>query len=448
MVPDRRAGVVGGRLAGPLARVKRMVSVDRPSLLIASRLAASALNFASVPIVARAIGPDGRGVTATVVAAGYIIPIVVAVGVPTELRRRAATADFHESVRTSRLWALLTVVPSLLLALVLGELLFSSLPDGPRMAAIVCLIAAPLTVSWMCDNSVLVATGRFRALVMLQLAQPASFALTVLVLWATRTATVTSVLWANLGGTLLTFLLGILLNRVPLRGKAASLRDLQRQSVRYAGSAVAEAASNRLDQVLILPLIGAFEAGIYSVAVTISSLPIALGYAFGAAYFPVMARAHEAAEARTVSAIAIRQSLVVTLLSIGLASAFVPLAIPWVFGPSFAPAILPTLISLVGSVAMVVGFVATQLLSAEGRGGTMTTVQVVALGVAIGSLVILGPLWGAVGASVASALGFTLVALLTVRALGVPPASLRPTIRALRGGLAVLRSGPSEVRTV
>ncbi|MBN9106515.1 MAG: oligosaccharide flippase family protein [Propionibacteriaceae bacterium] len=430
------------RRSSLLRQLRQLMRVDSPALLVASRLASSALMFVSAPIVARAIGPQGRGVTSAVVAIAYLLPIVLAFGVPLELRRRTALGECDTSTRAARLWAAVTIVPSVIIAFVLTSTLFGFLAPNERVAVFLCVASAPLTVSWMCDNSVLVAQGRFRALVALQIAQPLTYTGLAVMFWLTRTATVSNVIGANLAGTVATFVLGLLLNRVTLVGKLAPVKKMARQSIRYAGSAAAEAASNRLDQVMVLPLIGAYQAGLYSVAASIAALPIAFGHALGAAYFPHVALAAEESR-RDLKASAMRHSLALGGAVCLLGAMLTPWLMPLLFGREFAGAIVPTVIALAGSVAMIGAFVGTQLLGAEGRGLMMTNAQVAAIAGAVISLVVLGPPFGAVGAAAASTMGFIVLLIMVTIGLRIGASRLVPRPDDLRSALGVLKSGIS-----
>ncbi len=375
---------------------------DTPSLLVLGKLIAAILALISAPIVARSLGPAGRGQTAATIALYQIVPIVMALGIPLEVRRLAATTSGAQALRASRFICLVSLVPATVVALVLNLALFNDFSRDARIVATLGIALSPLMVSWLCDNSVLVAHGRYRAVLVLHIAQPAIYVLFIVTAWAFGVASVASVLLGHVVGTITTFVVGILLTGISLNGPRQSCIQLLRNATKYAGSMISEVAANRLDQVIALPLLGAFQAGIYSVAVTIAAIPLTLGHALAASYFTPIARSSPGRARIELKSQASRSAIAVGVLS------FVPLliisrvGIPLIFGEEFTLAVPVTAVCLIGSVAMVASFVYSMVLTAEARGVFMTFAQLGALLTGICLLFLLGPMFGAMGAAIAS----------------------------------------------
>lgn len=383
--------------AGAFART------DSPSHLVIGRLIASALALISAPIVARAIGPEGRGETAAALALFNLVPIVLALGVPLEVRRLAAHGHASAAVRTARIFCLTALIPAAPVAILLDRLLFQGLDGSTRVVAVVGVILSPLMMSWMCDNAVLVAQRRYRAVFLLQVTPPSVYVILVLVLWIAGEARPSTVLACNIIATSATFVGAMLLTRIPVGGTRWGYRKLVGNGIRYAGSSIAEAASSRLDQVLVLPLIGAYQAGIYAVAATVSSIPLAFGQAIGASYYPLAAIAHEQDRPKLRTE-AIRTGVAAGVLVVPIAGIASVVAIPLVFGSGFTASVPVAGVLFSGAAALVIAYIGSMVLAAEGRGVQMTIAQVISLAVGVLLLMVLGPLWGALGASVASSL--------------------------------------------
>lgn len=415
----------------------RALKRDSPFLIVVANFMAMALALATAPVVARAIGPEGRGESAATLAAFAIVPIFLAIGIPLEIRRLAAQGTADPAIRASRdLW-FIAVIPATATAWALDFMVFQSLAPPARLLAFIGVVSAPLTMSWTCDVSVLIAQARYRAVMLLRLTQPVIFFVGAFSIWMLGNLSVTVILAINIVATAVTATLGASFVRVSLRGKRESHRSMIQNGFRYSGSSIAEAASNRLDQIIVLPLIGAGAAGMYSVAVTIGALPLALGHALGATYFRAVAAAsrHEIDQLISTGIRAISSLAAVGCGILALAS---PLLISILFGPSFTDAIIPALITIVGSFALTVGYVCSMMLAAQGQGLRMTIAQVVALAVGIFLLLALTPSLGAIGASVASSCSYLVVLAILLLGLRANVFSLVPTPSGVRTAMREL----------
>ncbi|MBI9116198.1 lipopolysaccharide biosynthesis protein [Sanguibacter suaedae] len=396
-----------------------------PSLLLVSRLTATVLSLGTAPIVARAIGPSGRGETAAALALFVIVPVLLAVGLPLEVRRRAATSDGQAVMRAARRIVLASTVPAALLAWAAYATVFAEFSPQARVVAAVGLLLTPLSAHWALDISLLVAHRRYGSVFLLQVAQPFVYLACVVTVWALGLATVGTVLGSHLVGSFATFALGMSLVRVSFTGPKDSLRGLTRAGMKFFGGALAEAATNKLDQVVALPLIGAYQTGLYSVAATIAAAPLALGHALGAAYFTPIAQA-EGKERAKLQAESLRSGLAAAIATIPLVAVASWIGIPIIFGEAFRDSIPVTLVSLVGSAAMLSAYVASMALAADAKGIRMTVAQVVALTIGMVGLLVLGPAWGAIGAATASSIAYVCLLVLLVRSLGVSPWHIAP----------------------
>jgi O-antigen/teichoic acid export membrane protein len=405
--------------------------------MVVARIGASIMALISSPVVARAIGPDGRGETAAAIALFFLVPVVLSLGLPLEVRRRAAIGEGETAMRAARLIALGTTLPSLMIGLACYATIFQGFDSEAKVVASIGVALTPLTFSWTCDMSYLVAHQKFRDVFLIQMTQPFLFTMLVLLFWILGEATTGSVLLANMIGFTATFFVGLKLTSIPLRGGRLGLRSLWRSSLGYSGSAIAETASFRLDQILVLPLIGAYQAGLYSVAATIAAIPVALGQALGATFFTPIAQAP--AEGRSeIQAEATRLGIAVALVSVPPAILISIVGIPIVFGSAFSDSIPVTAVALLGSGLLLVAYVVSMALAADHKGGRMTVAQCVSLAVAIVMLLILGPPLGAIGAAAASSFGYLLLLAILLMGLRIDPRRILPAPGDLVHGFRVL----------
>ncbi|CAN5330743.1 polysaccharide biosynthesis C-terminal domain-containing protein [soil metagenome] len=398
---------------------------DRPSLIAIANILAAGLALLTAPIVARAIGPEGRGETAAAIAAFAIVPIFLALGVPLEIRRLAATNDESGAVRTARRLWVVALVPSIAAALVLDYLVFDSLTLPGRMLAGLGIALAPVSMAWMTDLNVLVARANYRGVFATRLAQPVVYLILVSCAWVLDIANVPTILAAGIMGNVFTAILSTVLVKISFRGPRSEYRPLLKRGASFAGSTAAEAASYRLDQLLVLPLIGAQQAGYYSIATTIGALPLAVGHALGATYFRDVAKANSRARKALMRG-AVRASIAAAFATCLFFLATIPFAIPLVFGSAFAGAVQPAMISMTGSFFLVVSFVCSMTLAADSRGRQMTIAQTVCLAAGMLLLYLLAPPWEASGAAIASAISYSLLLTLLLFSIRIAPSRLVP----------------------
>ena len=395
-----------------------LLRTDSPSLLIVGRTGATALAFVTAPIIARSIGPVGRGETAAAIATFSILPILLAFGVPLEVRRLAAIGKGKAALRTARTLCVSVLPISAAVAWLAHSTIFASFEADTRIVATIGLALAPLAMSWMCDLGVLIGVGRLRGVMTMQLLQPGVYLISILVFLAFGAVTTSTVLIANVLGTLSSCFLGMSLTRTGLRGERHPMRGMLGASARFAGSSIAESASNRLDQVIALPLMGAFQAGIYSAAVTVASVPFALGQALGASYFPLVARS-EGEDRQHLREQAIRVSTAISLMCVPFMVPAIWIGIPILFGSEFNAAVPVAWASFGGTAVMIVAYVCSMALAAEGRGNRMTIAQTGSLIVGVILLFLLAPTHGALGAAIASASSYLILLALLVGGMRV-----------------------------
>ncbi|MDR6620809.1 O-antigen/teichoic acid export membrane protein [Sinomonas atrocyanea] len=117
-----------------------------------------------------------------------------------------------------------------------------------------------------------------------------------------------------------------------------------------------------------------------------------------------------------------------------------PLGLKVIFGPQFEGATAALLVLSISSMVANVGFVATACLNATGKGMQTTAIQAISLITSVGSLALLGPLYGSVGAACASGIGSVLLVTFATSRLRVSARAMAPSLGDIRAGLARLVS--------
>jgi O-antigen/teichoic acid export membrane protein len=372
-----------------------------------------------------------------VIAAFGLASVILALGIPQELRRRNAAAFDADSIRSSRDLACLAFVPAIAFALLLSGTVFSGLPGRLKPLVFLCVTVVPLTVIWANDAAVLLAQGRYRAWAVLRLAQPLLAVLVLALAWSAGIMSVELVIILSPVGTALTVVLGLCFVRVPFSGGRAGRWALAKKGLTFSGGAIADAANNRLDQVLLLPLIGASATGYYSVAAAVSVVPIALGQAVGAQELRNLARCSEPERSAVIGA-AIRDGSSGSVAACFVLGVVGPPAVLLLFGSTFEGTIVPLLVMTFGAYAGSVAYVGSMLLIGQGKGLAMTIGQVASAATGVALLFVLAPALGAIGAAVAASIGFVVQLAAVLVALRVGPRHLLPTFTSLGRVVATL----------
>lgn len=405
-----------------------------PIMMVVGRFGAIAFAFVSVTVIARTLGPSGRGVTAGMLGVLTIAPIALGAGVPLAVRRRVTVGQSRAStMAAARMYCALTLVPAVLAGAGVDALLFQELAPAERLAFHLSMAAVPLGVSWAIDLNVLLAELDYLRVGVLSLIQPATNCFALLTLAGLSLLDTPSVLYATLAANVIAFVAGRLWVGGPTLGCVLGLWDLTREGTTLVGGRIAEVSSRRLDQVVALPLLGAPAAGIYSVAVTVASLSMPVSQSLGAAAFRDLVTDNPHLLHRTI-----RQAFALAAMSAAALALVAYAAMPLAFGSDYAASRNVALLAILGSASANVGFVASMALAARQRGGIMTFGQVMGTVVGIALFFPLGSLQGAIGGAAAMTIGVFCGTATLLWALRLSPLACIPHPRDFAGALRTL----------
>lgn len=394
--------------------------MNRPFCVTLCRVSAGGFSLLTAPILARVLGPDGRGIVATATAVLLLCPLLLSLGLPTWLRKLAAEGgDIPRAAWAVRKLAGISLLPACLLGLVLPSLLLPGSTHTVQAVFAASIISTPACIIWICDVHILLGRGDYLGYALLNLAPSFTFAACVIASALTGTLTAAFAIGAFAAANVINALLVGIFVKARRTPPTMPVGRLAKHSLPFYGAQLAQAAAFRLDQALIVALMGAQVAGLYSVSVTISLIPVAVAQGLGAFAFRF------AAVGSVDVAAMVRASSAAGLLLAGVLAAVAPVAVPLVFGDEFSGSIPAVLIGLVGSIGLVFGYVACMCLAGQGRGKAMTWCQVLGTVAGIGGLVLAGlGGGGAVWAAGASAIGYWTTALLSIHALRIGRSSL------------------------
>ena len=279
---------------GTPARTRKVMRRGRRALLrptvqlTAANVGAQVLSMLSGLLVARQLGPVGRGQVSLVQVYDETSTNASSLGVPT------ATGYFAKERPSSEaqvLGAALTIsafsVPvTALLGWLIATFVFADAPVGIQLIVWAAVGLSPLANSYpMACRMVLVARGQTSSLVPLQILQMALRVCAMLLLILVDQFTPTTAAIAMVAsGWLASFVAWRMVDVPPARG--GPVREMLAFGLKTVPAALASMANTRLDQMLVAPLISASALGVYSVAVGATILPVSVGVAIAPRWVP------------------------------------------------------------------------------------------------------------------------------------------------------------------
>lgn len=384
---------------------------------VSSTLAASAvgliLGVAFNIIAARSLGVEARGVLALLIATPFLAVIVGDLGLSTALAVFLGNRRHETSKLTSTALVLAVVLglmsAGVLLVLVLGwgATLFPGI-DTEYLLLMVLLII-PITIYQRAGD---MATGLYRmyAYNLMSLISPIaslSFLLLFVVFlrWGLEGALVgmvaSIVLAAGIGLVFMFRTVRIRLSEV----RFPIMRSLVSFGLRAHLGNVLKDMNYRVDIYLVNGYLGAASLGYYTIAVLMAQVIWRLPNAIGVVLLPHIAGL-DAESARRFTPVICRHTVAITTVAcIGLAAVASPMIV-LLFGEEFKPAVMPMLLLLPGILLFSVRKILANDMVARGFPGTRSIAAAVSLPVMLILDVVLIPIWGVNGASVASTISY------------------------------------------
>jgi O-antigen/teichoic acid export membrane protein len=379
-------------------------------------------------VVARLLGPGGRGELAAIIAWVSMIAYLGNIGLPVAYTFAAAREPnrIRQLVGNGVLavisqWVILAVVGWVVLRVAFT----GKAQDTHQLASFYLLLYVPLNLFTLYINAILQGTQKFQRFNMVRLSVPVAYLAGLGAIFLLGHATLAGVLSANLVSNLAALLLAIFLIVPVLKEHRSSLGLVSGASlwrdIRYGISAhvgnLQPFSTLRIDVLLLSILLPAHDLGLYVAALAGATLIKAQGIALGMVVMPEMARASE---------ISVQRRVVIKFggVALGLGSAAAIIALVWadplvkvVFGEPFTAA-APVLRWLVGfAVLSSLQRVLADALRGLGRPFNGTVAEFASLIVGVPAIFWLTPMQGTTGAAIA--VGLAAVAGLAVTVPGV-----------------------------
>lgn len=328
------------------------------------------VGLATAPMLARALGPDGRGQLAGALQPLSVADAIAAIGVPAAVTYFFARGVPIRQIRTPALSLLLGSS----VAVFLGLIAFSSVVSdtlGVERWILILLWSSVIPGAYLAYRRALFQGAQRYGV--LDTDRSAGAALRLAAISGLFLAGVTNAVPYMFTYILvgLTVSAIVLSKRTPSQPKVLEVSSVGGSTaiVRFAllssASTIAVALNNRLDQAVLPAVLSPSELGFYSVAVTVAEVPLIISI--------VLARnllAEQSAQTRPGVA---RRTIVVGMSGVGIAACalalLAPLVVPIAFGDAFEPAVRITQILLMGTVVSAAATTLSVYVTALGRAG-------------------------------------------------------------------------------
>ena len=417
--------------------------------LTAANAIAAASGLITAPLVARALGPGGRGDLAAIVVPLGLLPGILGLGVPAYLYRELPRGRPPAVVITS-LAVPLTAVGALMAALAVpASRWIAGDRETVRLFLLVGFLLMPVSLVGRLLLPALASLERWRRVVAATIIPFAVSATAIVVLYAAGGLTVAAVAAASIAGGLLALAPGLRL--LWEGGRPRFERRVARDGVAFGVKSwlggIAFLLNARLDQFVMIGAVAPHELGLYAVAATLAG---ASSIVTSGILPPLMTRV--GAGETALVAQTVRLTLAATAIFNALLALLTPLLLPLVFGADFHRAVAMTLVLLLANVFTAGCAVLSGGLQACGHPLIPSVAEGAALVMTlVGLLLLLGPL-GGVGAATASTVAYaTSFAIQLTAARRLVPGGGRYVVPARRDLSAVAqmqRKGTRSLRAV
>ena len=400
------------------------------SLTIAN-YGAMAINAATGPIMARVLGPSGRGAVAAISVWDEASSRVFYLGLPdaTGYRTKEGLDPPGALLGTVRRVGVMLFPLALAAGLLVAHWPLGSLDFRSKVLVVVLVAMSPLVNTF----------GRSCYQLLLVDRDIESLRIATLIINAVGFVVI---IVAVIFGALAVWVAALALAlgrfaehgyswwraKVKVKGRA-KLKPMLAFGMKAIPGSLTDLANNRLDQLFIIPFLGFRQLGFYAVAVTVNFIPFQIGTAISSSAYGQVRLASERGPGGVASRLIRRGFLTTGVAAIAVAVA-TPTILPWLYGNRFRPSVSPTLILLPGTIAWALTLIATQIGNGINRPHYGSIAQLTGVVVTVSGLAILVPRYGIAGAAIVSTVAYItriVILLLLLRRDGVTGTTPRPS---------------------
>ena len=406
--PDERTAPAAAAVS-PLRSLKaRLLQADRPLFAlfqsVGTQALITAINVLTGVMTARMLGADGRGVYTAVSTWPQLFATLAVAGLNSAVVYRLRKSPERRVGITGA--AVVLCLASALICAAVGVLLLPFLMDRYTPAIVlfsqICLVSVMVNSLQMLIKQTFAGMGEFARCNLANLLPQALYLFALLAVVIVVPATARNAVLALLGSgaiALLAALPGFI--RLARPGFKAAMQELP-QLASYSGRAwlmdVVFTTATYMDRLVLIPMLSPAQLGFYGVAFSFSRVILLSQPAILSVMLSHMS-GRAALERRRMHDHALR--FLVAALLVGCALLWMvgePL-LTFTYGAEFAAASTLFRLLVIEASLAVLSQVTAQLFLSGDRPGVVSIIQVVVLGISIALLLVLVPLYGAVGAA-------------------------------------------------
>jgi len=430
-------------------------SVSQITRTLGTTLAIQGLGVVSGVVVARLLGVDSRGELAAVILWPSVIAYLGDLGGPLAYsfqssRSPGSVLDLIRNVPylVTAQWVVLGLIGPPIIIVALGR--YGTTAIVTSVAVLLAYVPFSFTARYL--NAVNQGTGAFKQFNATRLAVPLAYVAGVVALAGAGIASVPFVAAAVIASNVVALVVvfrGVRRRFGPAFHRPRPNLGILRQSLAYGlrghvGN-LTPVDSMQLDLLLVTALLGAHDAGLYSVAIAAAMIIRTQGTAFGLVALPAVAGESTPELRLAAGARIFRACLLLTVFTAGVVALVAPILLPVLYGSGFRGAV-PILEILAGAMVLAsLRQVLGDMLRGIGQPGLATLSEVGSWVVAIAALAILLPPYRAVGAAVGVTISYA--AALALSLIFVSRSGISVT-ELFRVGPGDLRAGLGQLRTV
>lgn len=392
-----------------LTRESHLISTGSTDLVLA------ALSILSGILVARLLGPEGRGELTVAIIWPSVIAALGMLGVREALTYEGARCHDRPSVLVATALGLALVQSAVLAGvgwLLIPWLTRNQSPEVTR-AGLMFLGVIPAHLVAQYALGLLQGSMEIPLFNALRLVVSVVYLVAVLILWAVDAATVGNVtlglLIANVCTALAALAAVVVKFGVRWVVNLVLVRRILSYGLRNHVGSISSMLNQRADQILMALLIDPKQLGWYAVAVSVSSLIRIPSGAFATLAFPRVAGSGPAEQGR-LTGLYSRLNMTAALgIGLGL-MLLIPVLIPWIYGAAYMGSIVPAEILSLATISLAVGQAWAGSLRGLGRPWEPAKAELLSLIVTVVGLAFLLVPLGILGAALTSLVAYLVAA--------------------------------------
>ena len=371
--PDTRAEVVlkDDAIAADVAsapRIRPIGSREFASTLI-TNIVIQACTVVQGILVARLLGPAGRGQFAAAILWPGLFAAMGGMGVSVALARRAGRA--HDLARVIRTGLLLTLLTGTVVAVLCAAAIPWLLPGNDTVVRNAAYVFVPFIIFNQVSLAMIAidqGAGWFAQMNWTRLIVNPVYLLFVVVLWFTGVRDVgwfvIGLLIANAAVAFARVTLAV--QRAPLPGQMEPVNAVLHEALPYGLAGLLGALAASADKALLLYLLGTAQLGFYTVALTAASVVNSLAGAAGTVSFGMSAQVKDREGFDRVARMFRFTAWTWLLAGLGVA-VIIPIVLPLLYGAVFRPAIWPAILLIPAAALTGQASILEESMRAQGR---------------------------------------------------------------------------------